>query len=330
MKYTLLMISLTCVMTAFSQVPELAAVGQVDTIPARDTSWKVKTIFGMNGTQTAFVNWSAGGRNNVSVLGFFDGSANYRKGLVKWENDLKFALGGLKYIDSAGTKEGLQKTDDRIDVASTFGYEFEKKWFYSATAGFRTQTLDGFAYPNDSVRISKFMAPAYVNVSIGVEYAPVDWFNVYLSPLAGKVTIVNDLVLANEGAYGVDPAIVDTTTGFVLEEGKRVRYEFGAYFRLKFQKEIFKNIEMKTRVELFSNYLDDPQNVDVNAENIFAFKVNEWFSASLQWNLAYDDDISVTDRDGNNGPRTQFKSVLGLGISYTLTNEHPKSTKKKK
>lgn len=305
----------------------MSPVGQVDTIPARDTSWKMKAIFGMNGTQTAFVNWAAGGRNNVSVLGFLDANANYRKGPYKWENDLKLALGGLKYIDSTGNSEGLQKTDDRIDIASTFGYEFRKKWFYTATAGFRTQFLDGYNFPNDSVRISTFLAPAYINLSIGIEYAPVEWFNVYLSPIAGKVTIVNDEVLANEGAFGVTPAVVDTTTGFVLEEGQRIRYEFGAYFRLKFQKEIFKNIEMKTRVELFSNYLHNPQNIDVNAENIFAFKVNEWFSASLQWNLQYDDDITVTDRNGNTGPRTQFKSVLGLGISYTLTNEREKEKK---
>jgi hypothetical protein len=320
MKYTLILLSLVFSFAVFGQVPDLSPVGQVDSVIVKDTSWTLKGIIGLNGTQTAFVNWSAGGRNNVSVLGFIDASADYQKNFIKWENDFKFALGGLKYTDSAGTKEGLQKTDDRIDIASTFGYEFRKKWFYTITGGFRTQSLNGFSYPNDSVRISKFLAPAYINLSIGIEYAPVEWFNAYLSPLAGKVTIVNDLVLSNAGAYGVQAAVTDTN-GFVLEEGKRVRYEFGAYFRVKFQKEIFKNIEMKTRVELFSNYLHNPENIDVNAENIFAFKVNEWFSASLQWNLQYDNDITIVDRNGNSGPRTQFKSVLGLGISYTLTNK---------
>lgn len=246
MRQILILLTFLTVLNAFGQVPELSPVDQVDTIPARDTSWKIKTIFGMNGTQTAFVNWSAGGRNNVSALGFFDGSAKYKKNFIKWENDVKFALGGLKYTDSAGTKDGLQKTDDRIDIASTFGYEFEKRWFYTATGGFRTQSLDGFAYPNDSVRISKFLAPAYLNFSLGIEYAPVEWFNMYLSPLAAKVTIVNDQVLSNAGAFGVQAAVADTN-GFILQSGKRIRYEFGAYFRVKFQKEIFKNIEMKTR-----------------------------------------------------------------------------------
>ncbi len=76
---------------------------------------------------------------------------------------------------------------------------------------------------------------------------------------------------------------------------------------------------MRTKADFFSNYLNKAQNIDVNLENIFAFKVNEWFSASLQWNLIYDDDIKTTDRNGSFGPHVQFKSVLGLGISYTLT-----------
>ncbi|MES2555086.1 MAG: DUF3078 domain-containing protein [Bacteroidota bacterium] len=302
----------------------VASYAQIDTASLDSSeppkNWDLKTIFGVNGTQTSFVNWAAGGRNNVSGLGFIEATANYQKGALKWQNELKFALGGLRYIDSIGNKEGLQKTDDRIDLSSTFGYEFKKTWFYTAAAGFKTQSLDGFTFPNDSVRISGFMAPAYVNLSLGIEYAPKDFFNVYLSPLAAKITIVNDEVLSNAGAFGVEAAIRDTN-GFILTAGKRVRYEFGAYFRMKFQKEIMKNIELKTRLELFSNYLNNPQNIDVNAESIFTFKVNSWFSASLQWNLQYDDDIDIRDSKGNIGPRTQFKSVLGLGISYTLANK---------
>jgi hypothetical protein len=213
----------------------------------------------------------------------------------------------------------LQKTDDRIDLATSFGYEFKKHWFLTTIAGFRTQFLDGFSFPNDSIPISRFMAPGYASFSLGIEYAPVDYFNVYLSPIASKMTFVNDGRLADAGAFGVRAAELDTN-GNVLTRGSRYRNEIGAYFRLRFQKELFKNIEMKTRLELFSNYAHNPQNIDVNFENIFTFKVNKWFQASLQWNLIYDDDIQIRDSKGRTGPRTQFKSVLGLGISYTLTN----------
>lgn len=318
MKCLLVLLTTFLCLTTFAQTETPETTDSTAALP--ESPWILKSLFGVNGTQTSFVNWAAGGRNNVSVLGFIDATANYKKNNLKWQNDFKFALGGLRYIDSTGKKDGLQKTDDKIDLSSTFGYEFKKTWFYTATAGFRTQSLDGFNFPNDSVRISAFMAPAYINMSLGIEFAPKESFNMYLSPIAGKITIVNDQVLANAGAFGVEKAILNTD-GSVLTSGKRIRCEFGAYFRLKFQKEIFKNIEMKTRVELFSNYLNNPENIDVNAENIFTFKVNKWFSASLQWNLIYDDDISIRDANGNSGPRTQFKSVLGLGISYTMTNK---------
>jgi hypothetical protein len=303
----------------------LIARSQADSLNIFDSiteikPWTLRAMTGLTGTQTSFVNWAAGGRNNVTALAFFEGSAKYLKGRNKWDNDLKLALGGLLYMDSVGRKEGLQKTDDRIELSTSYGYEFEKKWFYTVLGSFKTQFLDGYDYPNDSVRISRFMAPAYVNVSLGIEYVPKPYVSFYLSPVAGKITIVNDEVLANEGAFGVDPAIRDTA-GNILATGNRVRYEFGAYFRMKFEKTIAKNIDMKTKVELFSNYMENPQNIDVIAENMFVFKVNDWFSASLNWNLIYDDDINITDRNGDTGPRTQFKSVLGLGISYTVKNQ---------
>ena len=100
---------------------------------------------------------------------------------------------------------------------------------------------------------------------------------------------------------------------------KKFRGEFGAYLRVKYDKELAKNIFMKSQVELFSNYVDNPQNIDVNADIIFDFKVNNWFSASLNWTLIYDHDINIRDAKGF-GPRTQFKSVLGVGLTHTMKN----------
>lgn len=283
------------------------------------SDWKLKATYGINGTQSSFVNWSAGGRNNISVLGYIEGSAKYIKDKIKWDNDLGVSLGGLQYIGK-GVSEDLQKTDDRIDISSNFGYMMKKHWYAAMIGGFRTQFLDGFSYPNDSVRVSTFMAPGYANLALGVDYSPSENFSVFLSPLAAKWTFVRDEVLANAGAFGVTPAEYDVTTGDVITAGKMLRSEFGGYFKMKFNRELVKNIEMKSKLELFSNYLDRPENIDVNAEVIFNFKVNSWFSASLNWNLIYDHDINIRDVDGGYGPRTQFKSVLGLGISYTMRN----------
>lgn len=291
----------------------------LDTLPK---NWKTQAIYSLNGTQTSFVNWSAGGRNNISVLGSITASAIYTKNSIKWTNDLALALGGLQYIEKK-SKEGLQKTDDKIDVATNLGYKLKEFYYLSLLAGFKTQMLDGFAFPNDSVRVSGFLAPAYINVALGIDYIPNDNFSIFVSPLAVKLTIVNDQVLANAGAFGVDQATYDGL-GNVITEGKRLRGEFGAYVKVKYNKTLAKNIDLKSKLELFSNYAHNPQNIDVNAEALFNFKVNSWFSATLQWNLIYDDDIDIRDADGNVGPRTQFKSLIGLGVSYKMMNTKEK------
>lgn len=311
----------TTLFIAFSLVASAQDTVPLNSILTDSSYWTSKMLFGINGSQTSFVNWAAGGRNNIAVLGFLDASATYRKKNVKWNNDLKLALGGLRFIDKSEDDKKMQKTDDRVDAASSLGYEFKNKWFYTLAGGFKTQMLDGYVFPNDSVRASTFMAPAYVSFALGIEFAPSPVFNLFVSPLAAKLTIVNDEVLSNAGAYGVRPADRDTA-GNVLKPGKRLRSEYGAYIKMRFNKEIAKNIEMKSRLELFSNYINKPQNIDVNAEMIFTFKVNKWLSSSIQWNLLYDDDIKVMDSKGRTGPRTQFKSVLGLGVSFTMKNRN--------
>ena len=282
-------------------------------------NWKLQATYGLNGTQSSFVNWAAGGRNNISVLGYIEASAKYSKNKISWDNDLGLALGGMKYIGK-GNNEDLQKTDDRIDFATKLGYKFKEHWNLTLLGGFKSQFMDGFTYPNDSIRVSKFMAPGYGSFSLGIDFVPNDHFSAFLSPLSTKLTFVQDQVLSNAGAFGVEGAVYDETTGDVITNGKRFRGEFGAYMKLQYNQTIAKNIELKSKLELFSNYLENPQNIDVNAEIIMNFKVNNWFSASVNWLLIYDDDIDIRDADGGFGPRTQFKSVIGLGVSYTMKN----------
>ena len=297
-----------------------AVFGQDSTsVDAVSKNWKLKATYGLNGTQSSFVNWAAGGRNNISVLGYIEASAKYSKNKINWDTDLGLSLGGMMYIGK-GNNDGLQKTDDRIDVATKVGYKLKEHLYFSALAGFKSQFIDGFAFPNDSVRVSTFMAPGYGSVSLGIDYVPNDKFSLFFSPLSTKLTFVQDATLSNAGAFGVTGAEYDVTTGEVITNGKRFRGEFGAYLKAQYNQTIAKNIELKSKLELFSNYLEKPQNIGVNAEIITNFKVNSWFSASINWLLIYDDDIDITDRDGNIGPRTQFKSVIGLGVSYTMRN----------
>jgi len=276
----------------------------VDTLPVKN--WKLKSLHSLNGTQSSFVNWNSGGRNNISLNATIRASANFNKAKLNWSNDLSLAFGGIKYLDESELLT-LQKTDDIIDLSSKFGVRVSEKHLISLNAGFKTQFADGFTYPNDSIAVSKFMAPGYLNLALGTDYIKDANFSIFGSPFAAKTTFVLDDSLSQIGAFGVD-------------EGERMRYEFGAFVKLKWNAEVMKNIEMKSKLELFSNYLNNPQNIDVNAELVFVFRVNSLFSATAQWNLVYDDDIQIRDRNGNVGPRTQFKSVLGIGLSYKLEN----------
>jgi len=305
------LISLAIINSTLSQEDSV-----VDTLPK---NWKLQATYGLNGTQSSFVNWAAGGRNNISILGYIEASAKYSKDKINWDTDLGLSLGGMKYIGK-GNNEDLQKTDDRIDFATKVGYKLKEHWYISALAGFKSQFMDGFTYPNDSVRVSTFMAPGYGNLSLGIDYVPNKSFSAFISPISTKMTFVQDATLSNAGAFGVTGAVYDETTGDVITNGKRFRGEFGAYLKVQYNHTIAKNIELKSKLELFSNYLETPQNIDVNAEIIMNFKVNSWFSASVNWLLIYDDDIDIRDNSGNFGPRTQFKSVIGLGVSYTMKN----------
>ena len=280
--------------------------------------WKFKFIYQLTGTQSTFVNWNAGGRNNLSLIGTISTGNYYSKGDSKWSTDLIIALGGIRYFDNL-PGNALQKTDDKIDFSSIYGQKFSKHTFFSLNSGFRTQFLDGFNLPNDSVRVSTFLAPGYVNLAFGLDYIKNDNFSIFGSPFAFKGTIVMDQTLANAGAFGVDKAIVDSQ-GNIVSLGSNFREEYGAYLKIKWNKNLMKNIDLKSRMEFFSNYTRNPQNIDVNAEILLLFKVNKLFSASTQFNLIYDDDIKIKDINGNIGPRTQFKSVLGIGLYYKMEN----------
>lgn len=281
----------------------------------KEQLWKSRASFGLNMTQSSFTNWASGGRNNLSGLAFINAQADYKKEKLSFASILALGLGGIQYFD-----EGLQKTDDVIDLQANLSYTIsDSKLNYSVLAGFRTQFLEGFTSPADTVRSSTFMAPGYGNVSLGIEYKPDDHFRIMVSPLSGKFTFVMDQTLADAGAFGVREAEL-AADGSVLTDGANFRPELGSYIRVMYSNEIAKNIDLRTRWEFFSNYLNNPENIDVNGELLMNFKVNEWFSASLQANLIYDDDIQITDRFGNTGPRTQFKQVIGLGLAYRIAN----------
>lgn len=307
MKRLLLTISTIAVISSSSMAQDAAAV---------DTSWKTGGIIGLNFTQVSLSNWAAGGQNSISGIALFNYYANYNKGKNIWDNSIDLGYG----LTQNGDADPI-KSEDKIDLATKYGRYAFKHWYYSALLGFKSQFTPGYNYPDDSTKISNFLAPAYITLALGMDYKPNDNFSVMIAPITGRIIIVNDQDLADAGAYGVDPAEYNELFEKV-KDGEKMRTEFGASIRALYKKDIIENVNLQTKLELFSNYLEDPQNIDVNWEVLISMKVNKYITATLATQLIYDDNtIIAVDNNSDGiideaGPRTQFKEVLGVGFSY--------------
>jgi len=274
------------------------------------TNWKFKAVGTLTGTQANFKNWNAGGQNTFSWIALLDGNANWKKDKLSWMNGMNLAYGKNRIKTNPWAK-----TDDIIALNSKIGYSISKVWSGAFLADFKTQFDLG--YDADKVFKSKFMAPGYLILALGIDYKPNDKFSALIAPFTGKQTFVNDYTLANNGAYGVSASDVYNDRGFAL------RKEFGGYLKFSYSDEIMKNVTFKGKLELFSNYVNHPENIDVNLQTLFNFKINKWLQASWSLNMIYDDDIKITVKDDNgnvigSGPRAQIKNVLSIGMSYTF------------
>ena len=176
--------------------------------------WSFNGLASINFSQTALINWASGGENSISGHGIFNINANYLKNKNSWDNSLDLMYG--MFIEG---KKKLKKTDDKIELFSKYGREFSKNLYISSLLDFKTQMTPGYNYPNDSLIISDFMSPAYLYLAAGIDYKPFDFLTAFISPITGKFTFVYNQSLANNGAFGVEPAIYDEH-GNLLKKGK--------------------------------------------------------------------------------------------------------------
>ncbi len=261
--------------------------------------WKTSGLISANFSQVSLTNWAAGGQSSMSGVFLFNYLANYKKDSLSWDNYIDLRYGFLKEDES-----NLTKSSDRIELNSKVGYATGGGWNYSGLINFKSQFAPGYNYPRTQgdALISKFMAPAYINIALGMDYKN-EFISLFLSPATGKFTIVSDEALSAAGEFGVDP-------------GKKFRAEFGGSVRFAAKKEIVKNVTAQTKIDFFSNYFHNPGNIDVDWTFMLDMKVNEWLSANLLTQLIYDDDIKILDSEtGNSAPMIQFMEMFGVGLS---------------
>lgn len=335
--------------------------------------WTKGGFVGVNFGQVALVNWASGGQNTISIQLNANGFINYQSGRLAWDNAINFSLGGIiqgHVLDKRVARPiALRKNVDFLQLTSRVGYVIDKKkqWMGAFLVDYKTSILNGYDYATYDAtpaqpspqKISTPFSPSFLTLSLGVNYKPKPYVSFYLSPIAGKLSFVSSSTI-NRDAPKVDYNLIDETR-YGMERGKTFRAEIGAYFRADFQKDIWKNINLKTTLELFQNYNEDHKvdalvakdadavkaaygdaayatylsnhplyydnrgNTDVNWLTTITFKVNKYITASLEAQLIYDHDVVVPHYvDGGTtrpGRGTQFREAFTLGIGYKFSGK---------
>ncbi|MBS1743055.1 MAG: DUF3078 domain-containing protein [Bacteroidetes bacterium] len=271
-----------------------------DTIPK---TWKTGGTFTLNINQGSLSNWSAGGdKFSFSLNSYLNLYAFYKKGKNNWDNSLDLSYG---FVNT--TSLGNRKASDRIDLLSKYGYDISKHLSVGALLNFRSQFANGYAYSktaagkDTATLTSKSFAPAYLLLSLGLDYKPVKDLSIFISPITGRWIFVGDTLLGP--GYGLDP-------------GKKVKSEIGAFLSANYMKKIGTSFTFKTRFDLFSNYKHDPQNIDVYWSNVLTAKITKFINFSLNVDMIYDNDTKNVDP--SKGPAPQWLELMGIGFSYTF------------
>jgi hypothetical protein len=299
------------------------SMAQKDSL-VKDTSyWKKGGLIGLTFTQVSLSNWAAGGQNSMAINTLINLYANFKNKYISFDNNLDIGYG----LVNQAKLPWWEKADDKIDASSKFGQKADgTPMYYSLLFNFKSQFAPGYdktAIPMGQRKIiSNFMAPGYFILALGVDYKPNDNFSLLVAPLTGKMTVVTSQNLADAGAFGVDKAKTDAAGLPIPGTGSKTRTELGSYLKLMYKFTLMKNITVATKVDLFSNYLNHPENIDVNWDVLINMKVNKFISATLNTVLLYDNDIKIArdlDEFGvpmHNGPITQFKEVFSIGFNY--------------
>jgi hypothetical protein len=301
-----------------------AIIMPIDSMKVYDSTdyWKFEGRTRLSVNTVILSDWADGGESSVAGATYFDMMLKYEKKNFKFENYFTTSYGMQMYRYS-----NSRKSEDKLKLTSSVAHQFAKKWFYNAQLEFKSQYSKGYKYPNDSIPVSDWLAPGYLTLSLGVENKSIDGLSIFLSPMAGKLIFVMDQALADEGKYGVKKAVKDED-GHILVPGENVKAELGMNIRVRYRKEIFKNVDVNSYLVLSNNYADyEPSNrwnVDVDWETLFDFTINRYFVANLYLHMIYDDDVKVPEYEVVEGERVktgetaklQIKQNYGFGLAF--------------
>ncbi|MFV5690701.1 DUF3078 domain-containing protein [Flavobacterium sp. LT1R49] len=266
----------------------------VNFINAQETSndtiklWTKKGNISLLFNQTAFNSkWLGGGTSNLAGNFGLNYDFNYKKGDVIWDNKFIAAYGLTKVTGSK-----ISKTDDRLELNSLWGKKAKGDWYYSLFFNFKTQMDVG--YDKDRNNISHFFSPAYIQFGPGIWWKKSNNLSVNFSPATAKLILVHK-------------HFTDFGPSFGVLQGDSSRFEFGASISGYYKFNIMTNISIENRLNLYSNYLDKPQNIDIDYQINILMRINKYITANLALQGIYDD---------NTIKAVQVREVFGLGVNY--------------
>ena len=263
--------------------------------------WKKKGTFTLLFNQSTFNNWVAGGENTLSGNIGINYDFNYKKNDLTWDNKILASYGLLQTKNTDFEK----KTDDRFEYNSVLGKRAFGEWYYSLFLNFRTQFTKGYVYGKDTngaeirTEYTDFLSPGYLTFGPGMYWKKSDNLKVNLAPLTSKFTFVNKNNTSGIGYVDGSYFGVDANKGF--------RYELGFYASAYYKLDLMANISAENTLNLYSNYLEDPQNVDVDYTLSIVMKINKYLSTNLIVQTIYDD---------NAFQGLQLRQVFGLGVNF--------------
>lgn len=277
---------------------------QVEKKDIPDTSkknWKTGAVFNLGIGQGTQSHWAGGGDDfSLTANTSFYLFAFLKQNKHSWDNTLNVNFG---YLNT--TSLGSRKNDDRFDLLSKYGYSLNKKLNLATLVNFRSQFLKGYSYPNNNKTfVSAFMSPAYLVASQGLDFKPTKNLSIFLSPVTSRWVFVTDSTLSAKGEFGVTP-------------GANSINQNGAFATIGYQKAFNKILSYKSRLDLFSNYQKEPQNIDMYMTNILSAKVAKIISFSWNIDMIYDNDVQLFGKT-NSSPALQFKSIIGVGLQVKI------------
>ncbi len=292
--------------------------------------WTKSIRFDLGLTNTMLTNWAAGGYNQATLASGLDANANYKKGLTYWNNRLQLDYGFLYSED----KPLLQKNKDRILFDSKWGYKTkaDSKWSMTAAFNFNSQFTDTYKYSNPggenptredwlakSILQSSFLSPAYTTLSLGIDWAPKPWFTINFSPLTGGFTIVRREELRKKYSMELKDEYASHTGAIENYMYRAARFQLGAQLTANAKFNINDVFTGETKLVLFSDYLNRPQDPRVNWDNKITWQLAKHFAVAVQTWLIYDPNVLI---DGTK--KVQFKEFLNLNFTYTLAPKKKK------